>query len=172
MNQNLSTMLPAHLPDKLSISFWYWAWVSSALPDEHYGHLERSMVELKDRGFNTVRVDAGLSWCFRLDGAPRGEIEFGPWMIGGSDLTSNPTGGGRGDGALAKFSPDGSKLLYATYLGGSGEDLIRSVALGTNGELYLVGSTSSKDFPVTPNAAQGKLAGNSDGFVIRLVPAP
>jgi hypothetical protein len=77
-----------------------------------------------------------------------------------------------GDGALAVLSSDGSRLLYATYLGGSGEDLIRSVALGPAGEVYLVGSTSSQDFPVTPGAAQGSLSGPSDAFVVKLVPAP
>jgi len=52
-------------------------------------------------------------------------------------------GGGKrkwdGDGALAVLSADGSRLLYSTYFGGSGDDLIRSIALGPNGEVYLVG---------------------------------
>ena len=80
------------------------------------------------------------------------------------------TGQWDGDGALAVLSADGSKLLYATYLGGSGADLIRSIALGPKGEVYLVGSTSSKDFPVTPGAAGGKLNGKGDAFVVKLVP--
>ena len=67
--------------------------------------------------------------------------------------------------------PDGSELLYATYLGGSGADLVRSVALGPRGELYLLGSTTSSDFPVTPNAAQPTLGGKTDAFVVKLVPA-
>jgi hypothetical protein len=76
-----------------------------------------------------------------------------------------------GDGALALLSADGSRLLYATYLGGSGADLVRSIAPGPRGELYLVGSTTSSDFPVTPNAAQTRLAGKTDAFVVKLVPA-
>ena len=78
--------------------------------------------------------------------------------------------GGEGDGVLAVLSPDGSRLVYATYLGGSGGDLIRSVALGPKGEVYLVGSTASKDFPVTPNAVQKTLGGKSDAFIVKLVP--
>ena len=77
-----------------------------------------------------------------------------------------------GDGALAVVSPDGAKCLYATFLGGSGADLIRSVALGPRGEVYLVGSTSSKDFPVTSRAAGTRLRGRSDAFVVKLVPVP
>ena len=79
-------------------------------------------------------------------------------------------GPGDGDGGLAVFSPDGAKLLYATYLGGSGGDLIRSVALGPRGEVYLVGNSSSKDFPVTPDAAQTKLRGRADALIVKLVP--
>ncbi|MBC8227985.1 SBBP repeat-containing protein [bacterium] len=78
-------------------------------------------------------------------------------------------GGGRGDGAFAVLSSDGAKLLYATYLGGSGGELIRSLALGPNGEVYLVGPTGSEDFPVTPNAVQTKIAGKGDAFVVKLV---
>ena len=75
-----------------------------------------------------------------------------------------------GDGMLAVLSPDGSKLVYATFIGGSGDDLIRSVAIGLNGEVYLVGNTSSRDFPVTSNAVQTELAGNADAFIMKLVP--
>jgi hypothetical protein len=81
-------------------------------------------------------------------------------------------GGDGGDGVLAILSPDGSKLLYATYLGGSGEDLIRSLALGPNGEVYLVGNTSSTDFPVTAGALQTRIGGGpADAFVVKLTPA-
>ena len=79
-------------------------------------------------------------------------------------------GGGQSDGAMAVFSPDGTKLIYATYLGGSGEEMIRSLTLGPNGEVYVVGSTSSSDFPVTSNAAQTHPGGKEDAFVVKLMP--
>jgi hypothetical protein len=77
--------------------------------------------------------------------------------------------GGQEDGALAVISPDGSKLLYATYLGGTGEEMIRSIALGPNGDVYLVGNTSSENFPVAANAIQRRHAGKGDAFIIKLV---
>jgi len=80
-------------------------------------------------------------------------------------------GGGQNDGALAVFSTDGSRLLYATYFGGNGDDMIRSLALGPNGEVYLVGNTSSDNFPATPNAVQTRHGGKGDAFVVKLVPA-
>ncbi len=91
--------VPAHLPKKLAISCWIWSWVTYALPDEPYGDLERCVAGLQERGFNAVRVDAGLNWCFRSDGTPRGEMTFGPWAAGASGnlSTVNHRGGGRHD---------------------------------------------------------------------------
>ena len=88
------------------------------------------------------------------------------WVVGSTssrDLPVTPDalqtkfGGGQEDGILAMLSADGSQLLYATYLGGSGDEMIRSITLGTKGEVYLVGNTSSPDFPTTPGALQPKL---------------
>lgn len=52
----------------------------------------------------------------------------------------------------------------------TGCNLIRSLALGPNGEVYLVGNTTSTDFPVTEGAAQARHAGDNDGFIVKLVP--
>ncbi|MGD8237257.1 MAG: hypothetical protein PVH68_01780, partial [Armatimonadota bacterium] len=79
-------------------------------------------------------------------------------------------GGGKSDGWLGVLSADGSRLSHCTYLGGSGDDMIRSVALGPKGELYLVGHTGSGDFPATAGAAQTKHGGKGDAYVVKLVP--
>lgn len=109
------------------------------------------------------------------DGA--GNIMF----IGGTSSTNFPVtdnalqrtyGGGPQDGVFGIISADGGKLLYATYLGGSGEDLIRGIELGPDGKVYLVGKTSSDNFPTTENAAHRKRAGGFDAFVTQLVPEP
>jgi hypothetical protein len=87
------------------------------------------------------------------------------------DALQKTYGGGKGDGWLAIFSPDGSELLYCTYLGGSGDDMIRGMALGPNDEVYLVGHTSSPDFPVTAGAAQTTFGGGAgDAYVVKLAP--
>lgn len=65
---------------------------------------------------------------------------------------------------------DGSGWVFSTLLGGSGDDLIRSLALGPAGEVYLVGSTSSEDFPVTDGAVHPRHGGKGDAFVVKLVP--
>jgi uncharacterized protein (TIGR03437 family) len=56
---------------------------------------------------------------------------------------------------LLQLPPDGSKIMYSTFLGGTGNDRwLTRVAVDTAGNAYLAGLTGSKDFPVTSNAAQ------------------
>ena len=92
-------ILPSHLPSKLSISSWIWNWIIAATPGEPYDDLERCVLELKERGFNAVRLEAGLNWAFKLDGQPRGPMSFGPWIAGyGWNFSSGDArGGGRFD---------------------------------------------------------------------------
>ena len=146
----------------------------------------------KNDGFVTKLSSDGKSYAFStLLGGSGGEFFLMPtldnkgniFIVGHTTSSNFPVtpdalqrayGGGKqaheGDGVLAVISPDGSRLVYATFLGGSGDDLIRSVALGPNGEVYLIGSTSSRDFPATPNTVQTDLGGNADAFVVKLVP--
>ncbi|MHC4176717.1 MAG: SBBP repeat-containing protein, partial [Planctomycetota bacterium] len=156
------------------------------------GALQRTL-NGKNDGFITKVAADGKSFVFStlLGGSSGGEFYLMPtldhdgniFVVGHSTSTDFPVTsnalqsalrGGRtpqdGDGILAVLSPDGSRLLYATYLGGNRDDLIRSVALGPSGEVYLVGSTASTDFPVTSHAVQRKLAGSADAFVVKLVP--
>lgn len=83
-----------------------------------------------------------------------------------------PEYGGKDDGVFGILSPDGTKLLYATYLGGKEEELLRSLAISPNGDVYLIGKTASDDFPVTRGAAQSKRKGKPDAFVVKLARVP
>ena len=56
-------------------------------------------------------------------------------------------------------------LSYATYLGGSGTDSINALTVDSNGEAYLVGLTSTMDFPGTPPSPPPN---NSEFFVAKL----
>ncbi|MFN7998688.1 MAG: SBBP repeat-containing protein [Bryobacteraceae bacterium] len=55
---------------------------------------------------------------------------------------------------VTKFSPDGSSLVYSTYLGGNGSDYAYAIAVDSGGNAYVTGQTNSPDFPVTAGAYQ------------------
>ena len=78
------------------------------------------------------------------------------------------------DAFVSKISPDGSTLLYSTYLGGKLTDIAYGIAVDSLGEAYVAGTTDSPDFPVTPNAfdtwcgADGKCGAswNPQGYTV------
>lgn len=68
--------IPEHLPKKLTISFWLWNYFFGTRKGDYYHNLEEKLIELKERGFNTVRIDAGIGLCYTRKGKPRGTIEL------------------------------------------------------------------------------------------------
>jgi gliding motility-associated-like protein len=56
------------------------------------------------------------------------------------------------DITISKFSPDGTSLIYATYLGGNGNESPHSLIVNDNQELLIMGTTSSNNYPVTASA--------------------
>ena len=56
------------------------------------------------------------------------------------------------DGFVARLNAFGTALIFSTFLGGSGDDTLTSVALDSAQSVYLAGYTLSKDFPTTPGA--------------------
>ncbi|HUP14789.1 MAG TPA: SBBP repeat-containing protein [Acidimicrobiia bacterium] len=54
-----------------------------------------------------------------------------------------PTKPGDFDGYVAKFTPNGSALVYSTYLGGLSNDFVKDVAVNEAGQAYVVGQSES-----------------------------
>ena len=79
--------------------------------------------------------------------------------------------GGNTDTFLAKLTPQGNSLIYATYLGGSGDEFQYGLAVDASGSAYVTGWTSSSlDFPQHNNTQMGYGGGASDIFLARLAP--
>ncbi len=77
---------------------------------------------------------------------------------------------GGGDAILVTLNPTGTALEYASYVGGRGDDHGKSIAVDSNGNIWLAGETTSDDFPTTPNAYCRQNKGGSDCFFLKLNP--
>jgi hypothetical protein len=75
---------------------------------------------------------------------------------------------GPGDAFVAKLQPSG-ELFYSTYLGGSGYDSGKGIAVDGAGAAIVTGTTGSLDFP-TQGSFQASLRGGSDAFIAKLGP--
>jgi YVTN family beta-propeller protein len=84
---------------------------------------------------------------------------------GVNSASPQPTIGGGTDAFVAGLNPVGSALTFSTYLGGSGYDSANSIAVDSLGNVYVVGDTSSGNFPVTSSSAEPSLPANFHGFV-------
>jgi hypothetical protein len=77
--------------------------------------------------------------------------------------------GGYDDAFLTKFNDNGSGLLYSTYLGGQGTDLGQAIAVDSEENVYLAGTTNSNDFPQL-DPLQRAFGGNRDIFLTKFAP--
>lgn len=80
-------------------------------------------------------------------------------------------------GFITKFNKDLDSLIFSTYFGGQYYNIIYEMELDENDDLYVVGGTTSDDFPVTTNAWQKNYGGGGnnwgwynggDGFLSKL----
>jgi hypothetical protein len=79
-------------------------------------------------------------------------------------------GGGDWDAFVTKLNPTGSALVYATFLGGSGEDSGSGIALDSSGDAYVTGWTGSTNFPMK-GPLQPAYSGDVDAFVSEFNPS-
>jgi subtilase family serine protease len=80
--------------------------------------------------------------------------------------------GGAIDAFIAKIDPTvpgSGGIGYATYLGGTGDDIAHGLAVDTTGNAYVTGVTASSDFP-TVLGFQASAQGGNDAFVAKLGP--
>ncbi len=73
------------------------------------------------------------------------------YTTGGFPLlnASDASAGGGSEGFLFKYNPTDEGLLFSTYIGGEGVDYPYGVCVDSSDNIYVTGSTSSEDFPMT-----------------------
>lgn len=72
--------------------------------------------------------------------------------------------GGEGDGFVTKLDASGTRILWSGFLGGGADDRCLELAMDTDENVILVGSTTSPDFPCTPDGYDDSYHGNGDAF--------
>lgn len=99
------------------------------------------------------------------------------YLVGETSSTSsissggfqNTYGGGSYDAFLVKFSTSGA-VHWATYYGGSSEDIAKTVALDALGNVYMAGETQSSS-NIASGGQQNAIGGSTDAFVVKFSPA-
>lgn len=91
------------------------------------------------------------------------------WFAGAFDGAYQPTRNGGDENGLVKVSADGTTVLWATWLGGNGdESSIGSVRVDAQHRPHLAFFTDSTDLPTTPGVVGSTYGGGTDVFVARL----
>jgi len=74
------------------------------------------------------------------------------------------------DVGIMKLSSSGSNRVFATYLGGSGDEQPHSMIVDNSGDLIVVGRTSSPNFPIMGDTVGDGPGGGYDIFVTKFTP--
>ena len=156
-------------------------------------HQESSFISLKVEDYNhatTLVIDPTLvfstftgsradEWGYTATFDNNGNFYTGGIVFGGGFPTSNGAfetnymggspsrdGGGGFDIGIMKFNSSGNKRVYATYLGGSGNEQPHSLIVDKDGDLIIAGRTTSGNFPAT--YARNGQGGGWDIFLSKL----
>ncbi|HUM69187.1 MAG TPA: SBBP repeat-containing protein, partial [Chloroflexota bacterium] len=147
-NHGIDAFIAKFNPDgsQADYIFWFYTQVFFAL-DEATG------IVVDDQGYAyVVGNTASDDFCALFGDVP------------GYDTTYNDSG----DGFLLKVQPDGSGLVYCTFLGGLEPDRAMAVVVDDQGNAYITGSTTSTDFITSANSVNNDPLGGRDMFLLVL----
>ena len=85
-----------------------------------------------------------------------------PTTSGAFQTAFNGSVAGSTDIGISKFNPDGNNLIYSTYIGGAiGSDAPHSLVTNSNHDLFILGTTTSSDFPISAGCFQPVYGGGT-----------
>ena len=125
-----------------------------------------------DLEWSTFLGGSDLDAILNFDVKENGEIIV-VGITGSSDFPStpglyDPTHNGNQDWFISCFNPDGSQLLWSTFIGGSDNDWIYDVEITQSGDIVLAGMTFSSDFSTTPGAYDPTFGGYCEGVLVKM----
>jgi gliding motility-associated-like protein len=100
------------------------------------------------------------------------------YIVGGTGSKNFPTTSGayqttakRGGAFVSKLNQNGSGLVYSTYIADTnGNEEAYNIRVDSSGYAYIVGNTTSNNFPITSGAYQTIKSGGQDCFISKLNP--
>ena len=138
---------------------------------KNYDHNKVLIIDPSLRFFSYSGSQAD-NWGFTATYGADGSIYGGGIVFGsGFPTTAGPLSnfkGGTYDIGIIKLSKDGQNRLYATYLGGSGNEQPHSLIEDSKGNLVIAGRTNSPDYPTKGNDATKYAGTGSDIIVTKL----
>ena len=95
-----------------------------------------------------------------------------PTSLGAYDTSYSGVGFAGYDAWLTVLSSDGAALEYGSYFGGANEDRAQDLAIH-GGDIFVVGSSASADFPTTANGIKPMISSGTagDGFLMQFRPS-
>ena len=108
---------------------------------------------------NGAAFSGDQSWAIAVDPAGDAYITGNtdsanyPTTAGAYQLANNSAGGGN-NAFITELNPAGNGLVYSTYLGGGANDYGQDIALDPGNCAYVMGYTTSANFPTTSGAYQ------------------
>jgi Beta-propeller repeat len=135
-------------------------------------------------------IDPVIEWATYLGGSGADQAfsiavdrAGNSYVTGDTDSINFPTtdgsrlaiGASMTDVFVTKLNSTGQALVYSVYIGGSGTDGGRGIAVDPSGNAYVAGFTTSTDFPTTAGAFQPQHGGGAagvplDAFALKLGP--
>jgi hypothetical protein len=122
-----------------------------------------------EKGYDIVVDGAGITYVAGMTQSPAFPVTANAYQhsyAGGGPCVNGDSAGDAYFAKLDTTTGGTGSLLYATYLGGSGCDSSRGLAVDGGGRATLTGWTDSLNFPLH-NPIQGNSGGAEDGFVTR-----
>lgn len=159
------------------------SWFANAYQSNRNGGQENGAIKIKSDGSQVLWAtwlggsgDDVKEASIRVDGVKNVYLAFCTYS---SDIPTTPgvhdriySGDGKNDFYVSKLTPDGSDLIYGTYIGGLGDQWnnTHNLAVDNTGNAYVAVTTGS-DFPITSGVFQSSYGGGSiDWGVAKLSP--
>jgi len=118
---------------------------------------------IDQEGNSYITGNTNISWSSTEHPFP---ITSNAFQSVSGDLPDGPL---YGDAFVTKLDPTGTTTLYSTFIGGQKRDVGHDVIVSDAGDVYIVGSTRSDDFPIK-SGLTGNYAGEN-GFIAKIDPS-